>query len=62
MCSFSYLTEFYFIMISIMAVVTNMGFLPSDSFMSCLSSLLRYSTKEFQALQLIVLSAVGAVD
>ena len=45
-----------------MAVVTNMGFLPSDSFMSCLSSLLRYSTGEFQALQLIVLSAVGAVD
>ena len=32
------------------------------SFMSCLHSLLGYSTGEFQALQLIVLAAFGAVD
>ena len=36
--------------------------LPLDSFMSCLHSLLGYSTGEFQALQLIVLVAFGAVD
>ena len=30
--------------------------------MSCLHSLLGYSTEEFQALQLIVLAAFGAVD
>ena len=36
--------------------------LPSDSFMSCLHSLLGYSTGEFQALQLIVLAVFGAVD
>ena len=35
---------------------------PLDSFMSCLYSLLGYSTGEFQALQLIVLAAFGAVD
>ena len=35
---------------------------PLDSFMSCLHSLLGYSTGEFQALQLIVLPAFGAVD
>ena len=35
---------------------------PLDSFMSCLHSLLEYSTGEFQALQLIVLVAFGAVD
>ena len=35
---------------------------PLDSFMSCLQSLLGYSTGEFQALQLIVLVAFGAVD
>ena len=35
---------------------------PLDSFMSCLHSLLRNSTGEFQALQLIVLAAFGAVD
>ena len=35
---------------------------PLDSFMSCLHSLLGYSTGEFQALQLIVLVAFGAVD
>ena len=35
---------------------------PLDSFMSCLHSLLGYSTGEFQALQLIVLAAFGAVD
>ena len=34
----------------------------SDSFMSCLHSLLGYSTGEFHALQLIVLVAFGAVD
>ena len=33
-----------------------------DSFMSCLHSLLGYSIGEFQALQLIVLVAFGAVD
>ena len=33
-----------------------------DSFMSCLHSLLGYSTKEFQALQPIVLAVFGAVD
>ena len=33
-----------------------------DSFMSCLRSLLGYSTEEFQALQLIFLVAFGAVD
>ena len=33
-----------------------------DSFMSCLHSLLGYSTGEFQALQLIVLAAFGAVN
>ena len=35
---------------------------PLDSFMSCLHSLLGYSTGEFQALQLIVLAAFGAMD
>ena len=35
---------------------------PLDFFMSCLHSLLGYSTGEFQALQLIVLAAFGAVD
>ena len=35
---------------------------PLDSFMSCLHSLLGYSTGEFQALQLIVHAAFGAVD
>ena len=35
---------------------------PLDSFMSCLHSLLGYSTGELQALQLIVLAAFGAVD
>ena len=35
---------------------------PLDSFMSCLRSLLGYSTGEFQASQLIVLAAFGAVD
>ena len=35
---------------------------PLDSFMSCLHSILGYSTGEFQALQLIVLAAFGAVD
>ena len=35
---------------------------PLGSFMSCLHSLLGYSTGEFQALQLIVPVAFGAVD
>ena len=35
---------------------------PLDSFMSCLHSLLGYSTGEFQALQMIALVAFGAVD
>ena len=35
---------------------------PLDSLTSCLHSLLGYSTGEFQALQLIVLAAFGAVD
>ena len=35
---------------------------PSDSFMSCLHSLLGYYTGDIQALQLIVLAAFGAVD
>ena len=35
---------------------------PLHSFMSCLHSLLGYSTWEFQALQLIVLAAFVAVD
>ena len=33
-----------------------------EYFMSCLHSLLGYSTGEFQALQLIVLAAFGVVD
>ena len=36
--------------------------LPLDSFMSWLHSLLGHSTGEFQALQLVVLAAFGAVD
>ena len=39
-----------------------LNMLPLDSFMSCLHSLLGYSTGEFQALQLIVLVAFGAMD
>ena len=35
---------------------------PLDSFMPCLHSLPKYSTGEFQALQLIVFMAFGAVD
>ena len=35
---------------------------PLDSFMSCLHSLIGYSTGEFQALQPIVLAAFGTVD
>ena len=35
---------------------------PLDSLMSCVHSLLGYSTGEFQALQLIVFAAFGAVD
>ena len=39
-----------------------LNMLTSDSFMSCLHSLLGYSTGEFQDLQLIVLAAFNAVD
>ena len=38
-----------------------LNMIPLDAFMSCLHSLLGYSTGEFQALQLIVLAAFGAV-
>ena len=39
-----------------------LNMLPSDSFVSCLHSLLGYSTGEFHALQLIVLVAFDAAD
>ena len=39
-----------------------LNMLTLESFMSCLHSLLGYSTGEFQALQLIVLAVFGAVD
>ena len=39
-----------------------LNMLPLGSFMSCLHSLLGHSTGEFQAFQLIVLAAFGAVD
>ena len=39
-----------------------LNMLPSDSFMSCLDSLLGYSTVEFQALQLIARVVFGTVD
>ena len=39
-----------------------LNMLPLDSFMACLHSILGYSTGEFQALQLTVLAALGAVD
>ena len=41
---------------------SGLSMFPLDSFMSCLHSLLRYSTGEFQALQLIVFAAFGVVD
>ena len=41
---------------------SELNMFPLDSFMSCLHSLLGYSTGEIQALQLIVLAAFGAVD
>ena len=44
------------------ALNIGLNMFPLDSFMSCLHSLLGYSTGEFQALQLIVLAAFGAVD
>ena len=46
--------------VSVMVCVCS--WLPLDSFMSCLHALLGFSTGEFQALQLIVLAACGAVD
>ena len=39
-----------------------LNILPLDTVVSCLHSLLGYSTGGFQALQLIVLAAFGAVD
>ena len=39
-----------------------LNMLPLGSFMTCLHSLLGYSTRGFQALQLIVLAVFGAVD
>ena len=39
-----------------------LNMLPSDSFMSCLHSLLGYFTGDFQVLHLIVIVAFGAVD
>ena len=44
------------------ALNIGLNMFPLDSFMSYLHSLLGYSTGEFQALQLIVLVAFGAVD
>ena len=44
------------------ALNIGLNMFPLDSFMSCLHSLLGYSTGEFHALQLIVLVAFGAVD
>ena len=46
-----------------MSPMLNIGLdmFPLNSFMSCLHSPLGYSTGEFQALQLIVLVAFGAV-
>ena len=47
-----------------MQISLNIGLytFPLDSFMSSFHSLLGYSTGEFHALQLIILSAFGAVD
>ena len=42
-------------------IYIGLNMLRSDSFMSCLHSLLGYSTREFHALKLIVLAAFGAV-
>ena len=39
-----------------------LNMLPSDFFISCLHSLLGYSAGEFQALQLIIIAAFGAMD
>ena len=44
------------------ALNIGLNMFPLRSFMSCLHSLLGYSTWEFQVLQLIVLAAFGAVD
>ena len=41
---------------------TGLNMLPSNCFMSCLHSLLGYSTGDFQALQLILFAAFNAVD
>ena len=46
----------------ILLLIIGLNMFPLDSFMACLYSLLEYSTEEFQALQLIVLAALGAVD
>ena len=42
--------------------IDGLNMLPSDSFLLCLDSLLRYSKGEFQVLQLIVLVAFGTGD
>ena len=52
--------EFFMAILLILNIGLNM--LPSDSFMSCLDSLLGYSIGDLQALQLIVLVMFGAVD
>ena len=44
------------------SLYNGLNIFPLDSFMSCLYFLLGYSTGEFQALQLIVLVAFGALD
>ena len=46
----------------IFSLNSGLNMFPLGSFMSCLHSLLGYPTGEFQALQLIVLAAFGAVD
>ena len=45
-----------------MKLNNGLNMFPLDSFLSCLDSLLEYFTGEFQALQLIVLTAFDAVD
>ena len=64
MWSFYYFPDrVLFIMIFIIIVVNIIAIiLVSNFFMSCLHSLVGYYTREFHALQLIVLVAFGAVD
>ena len=44
------------------SLIIGLNMFPLDSFMPYLHSLLGYPTGEFQALQLILLTAFGAVD